>query len=356
MLRSLKRHLGCWLHERWKLELVVRAPRIAKLAGVAWYDLCNRNERLLAGRGVSRSCQWEHSSALTATDLFPARAPALLHHVLQRWPIRLSDRLPPEESTPQVSVLMPFRGLSRIQQFKASLASLCGQRDITFEIIVAEHSPESVLPPHLPPGTNYLWIPSAPDEGFNKSLALNRAAERARGEFLVIQDADFLVPERYLRACVDQMPLSDGLRPMRLLFCTSESSRDWLDRVVCGVVGQDVPLPMIEAVRQNTPNPMVVRRTAYWSVGGHDESFVCWGGEDLEFLDRMRTLRFDDAGFIPLIHLWHPPAAKKASGHRNQALQDVKLAQPTAERIARLRERHQHVDAAAATVRAEKRP
>jgi len=40
---------------------------------------------------------------------------------------------------------------------------------------------------------------------------------------------------------------------------------------------------------------------------------------------------------LPTIHLWHPSAPKKASGHRNQQQQDEKLAVPAEERIRRLR-------------------
>jgi hypothetical protein len=93
------------------------------------------------------------------------------------------------------------------------------------------------------------------------------------------------------------------------------------------------PTVTIDQVIANTPMPIAVRSDAYWSVGGHDETFFGWGGEDLEFLSRMRTRRFSDGGLLPVVHLWHPPAANKASGDRNRKVSDWINSIPAEQRI-----------------------
>jgi len=50
---------------------------------------------------------------------------------------------------------------------------------------------------------------------------------------------------------------------------------------------------------------MGITRRAYFELGGMDERFVGWGGEDNEFWDRCKKLRRWIWGFASIIHLWH---------------------------------------------------
>jgi hypothetical protein len=51
---------------------------------------------------------------------------------------------------------------------------------------------------------------------------------------------------------------------------------------------------------------MAITRLAYNLLGGMDEAFSGWGGEDNEFWDRCLTLRTWIWGYEPIVHLWHP--------------------------------------------------
>ena len=91
-------------------------------------------------------------------------------------------------------------------------------------------------------------------------------------------------------------------------------------------------------VHQNNPGlATVIRRETYFEIGGHDERFEGWGGEDVEFLDRLRTRKLYPGSFLPAIHLWHPPAPQKQSGHRNNELLRRIMAEPTESRVVRAR-------------------
>jgi len=72
-MTTMKQKLGCWLHERWKTEVVLH-PAAGRLARWQWGDLCNRSERLLRGPGDARECMWQDSSLLSVADSSRERA------------------------------------------------------------------------------------------------------------------------------------------------------------------------------------------------------------------------------------------------------------------------------------------
>ena len=56
------------------------------------------------------------------------------------------------------------------------------------------------------------------------------------------------------------------------------------------------------------------------AIGGFDEGFVDWGGEDDEFYDRCGLLGHCRSGYLPFLHLWHPPQPdRKVSTNPNIA-------------------------------------
>ena len=77
-------------------------------------------------------------------------------------------------------------------------------------------------------------------------------------------------------------------------------------------------------------------RDAYFRIGGHDEGFLGWGGEDNEFYDRCRLLRLHPWGYLPFLHLWHAPQPEKGKPSRALAHLDEAMAVPREERARRL--------------------
>jgi hypothetical protein len=332
---SVRQKLGCWVNERWRAELVLRQPRAAHAFGLSWRSLRNRAERLrpdsLTG---GMECLWQDSSVLTATRIFPEMGPRLLQHALEEWPIRL-HRPDPEAAavTPAVSILIPIGGTARLPQFELALAAARSQEGTLCEVIVVEQSPEALLAGKLPADVRYFH--QARDEGaggFNKSAALNLAAREARGESVIVLDADYLLPARFAAECQRVLQAVEAVRPARFLFYLDEASTTALyaHREPSRIVG-------IERVVANNPTPVALRTSTYRDIGGHDEGYVGWGGEDTEFLDRLRSRPICEAGWMPVVHAWHAPAAKKVDGDRNAAFHRARMALTTAERVARLR-------------------
>ncbi len=335
--RSLRSQLGCWWHERMLAERILLGDGIHWPQNVTWLDLCNRCEQLEIDQTTKgRRCLWQDSSPLTVARVFPDVGCRLLRHVLKRWPVRLDSQQTSSGKNPEISVLIPVGGRDRIKQFHLSLRSVLAQQDVDFEVIVVEQSADSHLRELLPKDVIYEHQRIDPTQAFNKSRALNLAADLARAKLLAIHDADFLLPSRYLSSCQRMMTDAAGLRPARWIVHLDQQTTS----LTCEK-GELPDKPGVEMILQNTPNPFLCTKSAYDQIGGHDESFVGWGGEDLEFLSRMRTRKTLEGGFLPVIHLWHPSAEKKASGDRNQSLQEQRLAESAELRIQRLQgDRH----------------
>jgi glycosyltransferase involved in cell wall biosynthesis len=231
---------------------------------------------------------------------------------------------------PRVSVIVPAGGRERLSQLMTTLRSLMGQSARDFEIVVAEYGEVSLLADALPSGVRHVFVPSG-GGAFNKSLALNRGVDAARGAIMLLHDADVVVPRGYLKSVAEVFDEGwEAVRPVRLLFHLAEEATTAFENAL------SVP-DVLADIQQNNPGiSTAVLKTIYVGIGGHDERFEGWGGEDNEFLDRLRTRRLCPAAWLPAIHLWHGPAPKKSSGDRNQTLTREICKSPVEERIARL--------------------
>jgi len=330
---TFRQKLGCWLHERWRAELVLRASRLARWLGWSWLDLCNRDERLTVDPDSGgRACAWADSSRLTLARVFPTLAPRLLDHAFRTWPMKFGRDAPGMPGrTPAITFLIPIGGGDRMVQFGLALDTALAQTGIDVEIIVIEQSPQPTLGERLPAGVRHLHQPADAAGGFNKSRALNMGAREARSEYLIILDADYLVPQRFASECARVLGLVEAARPARWIGYLDRESTESLARS-----REIVTLSGIENIVSNNPMPLAVRRSTYLDIGGHDEAYVGWGGEDTEFLDRLRTRKISEGGWMPILHAWHAPAAKKVDGDRNRDLHERIMAVPVLVRIQRL--------------------
>lgn len=98
-----------------------------------------------------------------------------------------------------------------------------------------------------------------------------------------------------------------------------------------------------DRVRQNWEGGTIaIRRDAFFDLGGYDEGFVGWGGEDNEFFDRCKHVGHLTFGHVPFVHLWHAPQTDKhIDDNRNiTTVLESRIKIPTAERIAELTQRN----------------
>lgn len=300
-----------------------------------WVRAKNRIETLTPDpEGPGLRCDFEWSSALHACLVFPPLGALMMRRAFAQWPVGLGQGAAPaaDEAPPELSFIIPFRGTERLPQLQATVRSILAQHGARVECIVIEQSNVVQARAVLPPGVRHLHLPHPQgDPGWRKSWAYNVAAREARAPVLVCHDGDILVPEGYARALLHTLDRGvDSVHIQRFLFYLGSADSQRV-QTTCSLAGC-----CPEEVRHNwVGGTLAIRRDAYFAIGGFDERFVDWGGEDVEFFDRCKTLRQCRNGFVPFVHLWHPQQANKSGPGREAAahmLQEM-LAKPAIQRV-----------------------
>lgn len=235
------------------------------------------------------------------------------------------------------------------------LRGLAAQHTRPLEVLIADDgsAPETArriasLAATLPFPLQHVW---QEHRGFRAGRARNRAAALARGDYLVFLDGD----------CVPLPPFIGGharlAEPGRFvagqrILLSPEATRRWLHHGARlseagplqwlaarwrGDVNRLAPLfPLLPAA---LPRPRSKRwqgvqtcnlglwRSDFEAVNGFDAAFVGWGHEDADLAVRLirRGLTRKSGRFAtPVLHLWHPPAARDRA-RDNRSLLDATL-------------------------------
>jgi hypothetical protein len=333
MSSSFKARLGALIYDvpRWELRLSgFGRPE------TPWVLVRNREDELQTSpslRGVR--CAWEYGRDLYLPKVFPSYGERLMRAALRDWPIELPDAAPEPDDAPEVSIIIGHRGRTRLPHLLATLRSIAAQRGVRFECIVVEQSAAPEVRGDLPAWVRYVHTPlPRPDLPYCRSWAFNVGARAARGRLLVFHDNDLLVPRAYAAELWSRHRLGAELLDLkRFVFYLSAAQTD---EVFAGRALEPVPpLTIVENVQGGS---LAASCEAYFAIGGFDESFVGWGGEDNDFWDRAATRRIDPFGYLPLVHLWHEAQPEKLKGEQAPAVQRYRELREIApkERIARL--------------------
>jgi GT2 family glycosyltransferase len=142
------------------------------------------------------------------------------------------------------------------------------------------------------------------DGPFNRSAAINRAAE-GEWDFAVILDSDTIVDAEQVLAGIELAEETGALvLPYKLRNMLSEAGTS---AILDGHVGSWEPW-VIARERNRVSCCVIVPRALWDAVGGFDERFEGWGGEDEAFHAACAALgvvrRLDGANW----HLWHAPS------------------------------------------------
>ncbi len=303
-----------------------------------WLTIRNRREDItLSPDGGGVICNWKWSSELHAPRILPFLGTRIMQCAFRHCPVRiLADAS--SSDTPEVSFIIGHRGTARLALLLLTLESIAAQQDIQFECIVVEQSCQREVELALPKWVRYIHTPvEEPGSLYNRAHAFNVGAARARGRVLVFHDNDLMVPECYaseIKARFDEG--YDVVNLKRYIFYLS--NQHTLDIIE----NRDMRFDRApESIVQNAVagGSIGVGAAAFHAIGGFDEKFVGWGGEDNEFRDRAETLKLYPYTYLPILHLWHAPQpgktpAKNTPGmHRYDQLRVV----DATERISRLR-------------------
>lgn len=246
---------------------------------------------------------------------------ALLREVAAGRP-RPSTGLPGAPDEPDVLVVITLRddvGGRRVRNLLACLLALRDQsRPAAVTVVETDESPRwrEVVEPLA---DQYLFL--AYDGPFNRSWAVNVGVAHSAvpARHVCVLDADIL-PDREFVARNRERLLAARYAahlPYVDMFSldAAASHRAIRERVAGGA--PDVPLDVLRAlVLKGPPGAcMWLTRDAFDRVGGMDERYAGWGGEDDDLLARLEShapvRRFTD----PFLHLDHPrPSMVNAAG------------------------------------------
>ena len=313
-----------------------RYRRALTKSGASYLTLCNRYELLEAAPyGEGYRCDWQWTSDLHAPKFLPALGLRLMERALADHPISRAAAPENETQQPHISFVIGHRGVDRLPHLLATLESIAGQRDVSFECLVVEQSASSEVKDHLPGWIRYIHTPLPYAEmPYCRSWAFNIGVGHTRGEVLVLHDNDMLVPADYAANIVKQVQQGyEVVNLKRFIFYLSERHT----RSVFSGTGLTREAPLLIVQNLEAGGSIAITRKAYGQVGGMDEAFVGWGGEDNEFWERAQTRRIWPFGYLPIVHLWHAPQSGKLIGERPTArLYENRSRIPAVQRIAEL--------------------
>lgn len=147
--------------------------------------------------------------------------------------------------------------------------------------------------------------PGADPSEFNHPRAINQAAERARGDIFIVADADTAFALDFIeRACAEVAAGASWVLPRFYDQLDRPSTMALLDRPpTVAIAGYDRDW---QGDGVSWSGLVVVPREGFEMVGGYDERWERWGGDDVAFACSMNTL-WGEVVRLPgaAMHLWH---------------------------------------------------
>ena len=269
-----------------------------------YLQLVNRLERIAPGpEDLGYVCLWPHTSRLHATSILPRLGKKLLKKCVENaaFCTRNSRNI---DNNINISVLIGHRGLERLPQLLTTIRSIAAHVDVGLECIVIEQDNKSRIRDYLPKWVRYIFLKTtARSEIYNRSAGFNLGARNAIGRILLLHDNDMLVSSTY---CKDILRIADkgfeAINTKRYIFYLNLShSKRIMESLDCLV--DESPDYIVQNLEAG--GSMAITKEAYFRIGGMDEEFIGWGGEDIEFWERCSLLNRWIWGYEPIIHLWH---------------------------------------------------
>jgi len=219
----------------------------------------------------------------------------------------------------------------------ATLESIAGQEGASVDCVVVEQDEHARIAPHLPPWVRHVHTPPPhPGMAYCRSWAFNVGARQGGAPVVVLHDNDMLVPSDYAASILALTRQGhEVVNLKRFIFYLDEGHTR---AVLAGTAALTAHAPQAIVQNLEAGGSVAITREAFARIGGMDESFIGWGGEDNEFWERAQALRVWPWAHLPIVHLWHAAQPGKLAGS-NQALahyRDRTLI-PVAQRIEQLR-------------------
>ena len=304
---SIRQKLGAFLLD---LPRYIYLALISKLLGRNYLlRFKNRRDDISIVReheGVA--CHWQWTSDLHLPRVIPLAGQHLFRSCMHYAPIRLDNSGKAISNEPKLSFVIGHRGEDRLPLLLATIDSIGAQSNCNVECIVVEQSATPTISAALPHWVRFYHQKVAQDQAYSRSMAFNYGALQARSEHLILHDNDLIIPECYAIEHLNWHTKGyDFVNLKRFIFYISEAATvRFLQQ------GKTQNL-QVDSIMQNAQGggSIGASKKAYFDIGGFDERFLGWGGEDNEFWQRAQTRKTWSHANLPLIHLWHSPQEEK---------------------------------------------
>jgi len=301
----------------------------------AYLQVHNRAERITPAPSgtLGYRCEWPGTSDLHAPKVVPALGRWLLRRALADRPISFAEA--PTETTPEpeLTFVIGHRGSERSRLLELTLMSIAAQRAAAVEAVVVEQAAGGSAVT-LPAWVRHVVSSTPPAAAYNRAWAFNVGARVARARVIVLHDGDMLAPADYASCILARVRAgSEVVELKRFIFYLSARDTEALyrSRELCAVTPTRI---MQNALGGGS---VAITAAAYARLGGMDEGFVGWGGEDSEFWERCGLLPRWDYARLPFVHLWHPDQPQKERADNPTVDRYERLAElPPADRAMRL--------------------
>ena len=289
----------------------------------SWMHITNRNEKYIpAVQGTGINMLDDFTSRLRIAGHFPMLSNRLFRKAYQAYPFILNSEIEPCTS-PEFSFIIGHRGNDKVRNLNLVLDSIAGQINNSVECIVIEQSAVAELENQLPKWVRYYHQKVAESDLYNRSSAFNFGVDKANADNLILHDNDLLVPACYTAAHLKLLSIGyDLVNLKRYIFGLSEEDSNQI------LPGKRISQSLTPSyVLQNAKGggSLTIKRSAYERIGGFDDRFQGWGGEDNELWQRAQILNIYPFANLPLIHLWHKPQHDKRGGRHGGGLYTEKL-------------------------------
>lgn len=163
-------------------------------------------------------------------------------------------------------------------------------------------------------------------EGWSKGRALNAAVRASSGDVLAVLDADVMLGASVLPEAVRALEGASWVIPHGTVWRLTEGATQALIDGRLRFGGKLAPRNLARRPRKGPPGggAAVLRRNDFEVVGGIDERFTQWGGEDISFARAVDTLigphlRMQET----LWHLYHRPMDRRRGNRASEANEEL---------------------------------
>lgn len=235
-------------------------------------------------------------------------------------------------SNPFISITICYRDREYLR-LKCVLESLNQQTFKDFEVIISDYGSKEVdITPIIDefPNLNLRIIRTDVDGFWNRSASLNAGHKTSKAKFVMATDSDMLFEPKFFKMLKPKIN-EEYFVIHRLIY---ETNKSWETEVIYEAVA-DSSFWDTKIFKKFCPAGMrtsgggacqIVSRKVFFELGGYDEVFQVWGGEDSDMEYRAKTyakLGICDCSYTRFVHMWHPPGSR---GNNSPQIAKIKLA------------------------------